>query len=384
MNGSMYLSCPATVAAPAMRETAAPSDAWPKEIAGQPVRYIWRPSIRTGQYTHPATGQRFSVSTDRMNKWIENFRRMKSNGHRVYVPLNHSAKVQDNRGYVLDMRRNGDWLEELHQYIGDDAIRDAARSRVSLNIVPNLKDGFGNVYDEAIEHSSLVVNPVILGQAEPVLAASGGTSEPGQAFVLSAETAGAEQPVMNLSDATVTALKALLGSDVSADNMAQRVSDKINAGQTALSACQQERDGLKLAATAPAGVSLLAGHSLSAMVTAAKRAKDHAVSRGAINPDTAGKLEKLLIAPAKDKQNVLALSASGLEDESAPPLALAVFEALGENKPVALGAQSGVQVLNRNVPGGEAGDEAAKQKSAEDANYEAGKRAAEEANGKRR
>jgi hypothetical protein len=332
----------------------------PKMIGGQPVTYLWRKSIKLGDYKHPATGQQFSVTPQRVEKWISNFRKMKSNGHAVYVPLNHSTKTEDNRGFVLDMRANGPWLEELHQYIGDDAARDAARSKVSLLIRPNLKDSAGNVYDEAIEHSSLVVNPVILGQDEPAIAASAAAGEakndqPGETFVLCAcqDKASASQVeyAMNLTDAQVAALKKVFGDDLTPENLIERA----GAQKTQLSAAQSEVGTLRLSATP-----VLTGPSLNAMKVAAERAAAAAVAAGAIVPAVRDKLIKRLVAPAADKVNGLALSASGIEGSDIP-LALGIFEDLAENKPIQLGTLTGAQqVINRQVPGAEAtGEDAA-------------------------
>jgi hypothetical protein len=303
----------------------------PTEIAGQPVKYQWRKSIKLGNYKHPRTGQRVDVTPERMQRWMDNFRKMRANGHRVYVPVNHSSKSEDNRGFVLDMRRDGEWLEELHQYIGDDAARDAARSHISLNIVPGLRDCLGNVYDEAIEHSSLVVNPVILGQPEPSLAASAGDAPAGETYVLSATAQPAEGSTMNLTEAQIAAIAAAVGltlaADTTGDALVARVTERVNAAatcETKLSAATAEIGTLKLAANAPR----LEGVALSAMITAAERAKNHALAVGAINPPTADKLFAMLVRPAKDKANVLALSMSSVEgDANSAPVALAVFEA---------------------------------------------------------
>jgi len=327
----------------------------PTEIAGKPCVYHWRQSLRLGDYTHPGTGRKFTITPERIERLMGNFHRMQQAGRKVYVPVNHSEKTEDNRGYVVDVRRNGEWLEELHQYIGEDAALDAARSQVSLNIVPNLKDGNGNVYDEAIEHSSLVVNPVVTGQCLPAIAASEGQPAAGETYVLAEK--GVNEMTFTLPDAQVARLKELLGGDeLTPENLTDRVSGKIAATatdtttalsathQTALGQKDQEIQTLRLSA-APT----LDGFALSAMVTASERAKNHAIAAGAISPAVADKLYKRLVKPAEDKLNKLALSASG--DNGNVPMALGVFEDLAENKPLKLGETTPVQVLERKIPG---------------------------------
>ncbi len=350
-------------------------------IAGQPVTYLWRPTIRLGNYVHPATGQRFKVTPERVGKWLTNYRLMASRGHRVYVPVNHSSRTEDNRGWVVDMRQNGEWLEELHQYIGTDAAQQAARSLVSLNIVPNLKDAHGNVYDEAIEHSSLVVNPVILGQQQPAIAASAtaGTAAKSETFILSAH--GAINMDLTLTEVQVNAIREKLGitGTLTGDDLVNRVgqiSASATTCQTQLSASQERANQLQLSATPT-----LEGFALSAMETAATRAANAAVAVGAISPAVREKLVKRLVKIG-DKHNRLALSVSGI-DGDVIPLALGVFEDLAENKPVAGGIVTGAQVLPRTVPdSGQNGAEAVANETEADL-LNVGKRIAGESNPRR-
>jgi hypothetical protein len=137
----------------------------PKELNGHPVAYFWADGIHTGRYVHPAGRFELFVDRQRLDTWAGNFRRMKEAGVDVPVPVDHSTSARDNLGFVIDVQREGDTLKLLHQLIGEDAIKLAARNKVSLAIDPNFTDGQGNTYGDCVVHSSLTPIPIVPGQA---------------------------------------------------------------------------------------------------------------------------------------------------------------------------------------------------------------------------
>ncbi len=109
--------------------------------------------------------EKFTITKERMQGWADTFVRMKGNGIKVPIPSTH-AKVSDsdfNRGWVTDMFVDDDSLVMTCELIGDDAIEAAARSDVSINAIPDFKDGKGVVYDDAITHVALCTDPVVPG-----------------------------------------------------------------------------------------------------------------------------------------------------------------------------------------------------------------------------
>jgi hypothetical protein len=89
--------------------------------------------------------------------------------------------------------------------------------------------------------------------------------------------------------------------------------------------------------------------ALTAMIDAASAKRDLAVARGAIAPAVADELFALLVQSQAGVVNTLCLSRNSMT--AAPPLALAVFDALSRNRPVPLGEITRLQVLSRIVPG---------------------------------
>lgn len=128
-----------------------------------PVAYFWKDAISVGKYTHPATGQRLKVTPERIDSWVDNFNAMRRRGIEIPAPVDHSDRAEDNRGFVVAMKRNGDTLQLLHQMIGEKGALLAARNRCSVCIEPNFVDEKGREWGESIVHSALTPKPVVSG-----------------------------------------------------------------------------------------------------------------------------------------------------------------------------------------------------------------------------
>jgi hypothetical protein len=195
----------------------------PQEVNGQPVAYFWADGIRAGRYLHPAGQFELHVDGARLDNWAENFRRMRAAGIDVPVPVDHSSSARDNLGYVIDVQREGDRLRLLHQLIGDDAIRLAARNKVSLAIDPQFVDGHGNAFGDCVVHSSLTPVPVVPGQGGFVpLSRDAGGAIVKQAMVF--------HPIADLSplrDWHVNLLRQRVGALVSGGNLTPACGDRL-------------------------------------------------------------------------------------------------------------------------------------------------------------
>ena len=159
-------------------------------IDGVPSRVLVKDIIIAGDWVHPSTGQDVEVSAERLERWASTFAAMSANGVKVYVPLGHTSDPGRNVGWVEDMWVEGNKLMARMRIIGEDGILAAARNHVSIMAVPELKDGKGNVYKDAIVHVALTPEPVISGQ-EDFIAASRGT---GNVPVLRLACGGAKMP----------------------------------------------------------------------------------------------------------------------------------------------------------------------------------------------
>jgi LysM repeat protein len=164
---------------------------YPKQIAGQPCVYLKKDLIHCGHYTHPAKGFNVPVDRKRIDDWVSNFRKMRANGVKVPINLDHSDRAADCVGYVVEMSRSGDALHALCQFIGSDAAAVAARNYVSVGIDPAYTDGQERDYGDAIVHVALTPVPIVPDQAPFTLAAStSASSAPVMAAAANSEAPG--------------------------------------------------------------------------------------------------------------------------------------------------------------------------------------------------
>ncbi|MDB5297047.1 MAG: hypothetical protein JWO31_3030, partial [Phycisphaerales bacterium] len=159
------------------RETPALGHGRPGVIDGQPVTYRWKPMISAGTYHHPnprvGRGGAFTLSRSDIVAADKHTRDwMRNEGGRPYVPTKHKGfDARDNMGWLVDTRVDGDTLWGLHQFIGEDAARVAARNETSVKLRRNFTSGRGVTYPWIVEHNALCPDPVIEGLGDFVPAA---------------------------------------------------------------------------------------------------------------------------------------------------------------------------------------------------------------------
>ena len=278
---------------------------YPREVNGQPAAYFWADGIRAGKYVHPAGKFELQVDGKRLDGWVYNFHKMREAGVDVPVPVDHSNKARDNLGYVVDVRREGQTLMLLHQLIGEDAIRLAARNKVSLGIDPNFTDGQGRAFGDCVVHSSLTPVPLVPGQ---------------EGLVPMSNEGAAGSPIFYLDGN---------GGDLSA---APAIRAKPAPARAAIAPRMDElvRRGHITPACRARLVELMDGRSGAGRVLLSMRDAVDAVD-------------------ADDPGDRSAAST----DDAADRFEAALVEALSRNVVVPLGEKSGVQMLSRVIPGEE-------------------------------
>jgi hypothetical protein len=356
----------------------------PETVAAQPCVYLWKDVIRVGRYRHPGRGFAIHVDRKRLDHWARNFSRMNANGVRVHIPADHSDAAADNRGYVLRLKRVGDRLMALCQFIGADAARDASRNEVSIGVAPTFIDGKGRTYRDAIVHVALTPVPVVPGQgrfmaaetfsapvadataaagAAPAGVLSLAQGKPYAAAANFTRRANMAQIMLPCSEETLSALHdAVPGlSDVPDEGKLDQIlqyiqsaaadSDQANLrlaeANNKLSMRDKRIEELSLAMAAPAPDPAVG----RALLEAVKAKRDLCVSRGALTPVVA---DALLAHLAPDNQLIGLSRANGGGVDAT--LALSIFSALADNRPIASGERTGPQgralhALGRSVPG---------------------------------
>lgn len=316
------------------------------DASGQPVQRFRKELIRVGEWVHPDTGQDIEVTTDRIDHWVTQFSAMKADGVKVYLPSGHTSDPAKNRGWVVEMFREGETLVGLFDAIGEDAIREASRNDVSVRVCTlDITTATGlKTYDDAIEHVALTPIPVITGQKHTVaITASRGTVNV-PAFRLS--TGGSMESLKKICAAlgiewaegmTEESATAAIMSNIEAAKASKADAEtKAKDATTALSLARAE-----LAKATPEK------HS-AAMLDLARENRtvkiDALVNAGKITPAVATDL-KSIWCPTDDAALSLSM---GMNTTFKATLA-----ALDKNDAKALGEQTKGQQLSRTTPGSE-------------------------------
>jgi len=306
--------------------------------------------LKVGVYTHPVWEWTLDITEERLHHFVTVFKEMRANGVDVEVPLDHSRSAADNLGYVVDMFVELDkegvlTLYGIHEIRGQEGIDIVRRNKnVSVAIERDFKDGQGNVYGEAIIHSSIVQQPVVPGQDDFEIAASRGTVRQIPVFTLS----NTKENKMN--EEMLQKVRELLGAsdDLTEENVLSRITEKIQSLTSKAEELQKENIDLKAKSESNSSTASKIDKNLAEqMGTTAEQQLSLLVDAGKITPAVKNKLTEALIGKTGSR-NIMALS---IGDNNAPSLLSKVIDALKENDIVQLGERTGVQVLSRSVPG---------------------------------
>ena len=133
------------------------------DAIGVPRQRFVKDLIRVGEYV--AGGIRHTVSLDRLRHWAATFGKMKAAGIEVPMPVEHTTDPEKRRGTVLSMFVEGDTLKAECEMVGEDGIRLAHTTKVSVYAPAFVQGGDGTKWHDAIEHVALTDYPVVPGQA---------------------------------------------------------------------------------------------------------------------------------------------------------------------------------------------------------------------------
>ncbi len=284
----------------------------PSRVSGLPAFYYWKDAIVVGSYVHPAGRFSLDVTRQRLDGYAENFQKMKNNGVGVPILMDHTQSAAATLGWIVDVKRRGDRLIELHQFLGESARDIGLRNKVSLGIDPNFVDGKGVRYGEAIVHSAVTPVPMVPDQ---------GTFE------------SAEEAAMSQEGDGVIVLSLACESKPAAD-----IPPQPPVAQPAAPAISPSQPAVELQM------------AMGALADAAAAKRDLAVARGGVDPAVADELFALLVRASDGALNTLMLSRHGGQG----PVALMVFDILARNQPTAMGEATAIQILSRPVPGEDA------------------------------
>lgn len=321
-----------------------------------PRRKFVKDLIRAGKYV--ANGREVSLSIADLDELAEQTTAYIANGNQVPVPDGHTDSATANRGYALEVFREGDTLYGVLEMIGDDGIKTASRSKVSINTDVNYTDGKGTTYPHVITHVALTNTPVVPDQNGfvPLAASRGGKST--RALVLSlapttesnmehltkiAAMLGVEGveslDEAGLAAAIAKAIEAMKGMSKTATEEAEKVKAELSGVKASLSKQAPEPDPVLLRIAGENRTMKLDKLVADGKLTPAAR---DGIADVFIGKDNAGL--KLSIDPAGDARFA------------------ALLDALAKNDAVKLGEQTRAQgvSLSRGTPGSAAPIDASK------------------------
>jgi len=320
--------------------------------------------MRVGVYTHPIEGWTIDVTTERMDRWIANFKAMRKAGIDVEVCVDHDLSAEAVRGYVVDMFREGDTLYATHEMIGEKGIELAQTVRnVSFCLDTDYHDSEGRAYGEAITHCAIVQQPVIprQGEFEP-LAASKKTNAGLPYIVLHYDrTDNKGTAIMDnaMTDELLEVIRELLGSgdDLTKENALSRLKERFTAAAAEkeqltkqIADLQGEIESLKASAAKADADKAVDPDALDVMAEATEAKIESLTEKAKITPKAASMLLSLLVGKPGARQAYMLSRRLSQTDVSLARQILDIFEM---NDPVELGEKTKAQALtlSRETPG---------------------------------
>lgn len=321
--------------------------------SGQPSQRFRKDLIKVGKYTKASTGQDFEITPADLDAFAKTFASMKAAGVKVPLPVGHTNDPEANRGYAEDLYVDGDSLIGTLELVGEDAIKLAGRAEVSVCITPELIDGKGNKYTNAIEHIAIVTDPVVPDQGGwiKIAASREGNEKRASAMKLSQgastmdwkELAG----MLGIADAA-TMDDAALGAAIKA-----KVQALMTAGKTAASREAELTSQLNLARSA--SVPTVADDTLDALSENVSLKIDALHGDAKISKAVGEDLKAILCGDTANRQTRRVLlsrtagKAAGLDEGKS--LADRLIESLAKNDPKELGTKTRTQLaLSRQTP----------------------------------
>lgn len=315
---------------------------------GVPRQRFVKEAVRAGRWVMPG-GNAVTVTSDRLNGWVETFEAMRQAGVGVKLMSGHTNESEKTRGDVLNIfpgksADGSDALFAIVEAVGEDAIKEVLRNDVSIYAAP-FTDGTGRKWDDALQHIALTPIPVVPGQsaAVPIAASRGGTNEvpvlrlSQEKHMFDWKPVAAALSLGELTDETAgPAILAKIGELTKLPESVKNLESQVAA---------MSRD--KTPEVDPDALDMMAKATLSRI--------DMLVEKGCINVDQKTDLESLVCGTDEKRPAVMLSRKAAQAAGHAGPMAdaiLAIFEKNKPAKPIQPGQKTNGQgvVLSRAEP----------------------------------
>lgn len=335
----------------------------PTERNGEKITYAWKVMAAPGDYTHPVDNRSFKLTEADFRQMERTHRELRDKqGYFPYFPVKHTLTPtgKENLGKVIDVIEHDGLLVGLHEIVGDEAKKIAARNESSIYFQPQWVDQFGKKWPNVIIHNAAIPDPVLTGL--------GGFVEVTPGAIAASRAADGEGalrvPIFALSRSTnmlKAALIALLAlpADATDESILDGVKTKLNAPpvkdpalETELAKVKGELDAAKIALSRSSGQLSPEMQAMQARLDESEANRltdkvDSFVSGGKLTPAQAAPI-KSFVRGANGSINQIALSRSAgkgivetMLEVAMIPKAPASGENTGAQDPIELARSSG-------------------------------------------
>lgn len=310
-----------------------------KVVEGTPIRRFRRYVLQVGQvYKKKGWPKPLNVDESRASHFLSVAEAMLSNGRPIKATSDHSnfTEAKNCMGDAVKCGRDGEWMYFDMDIRGKENIKIAEQNKdCSVEIYPQITDGKGNTYRDAIAAITFTPIPVVTGQ--PIAA-----SMADDFYSLSTEK--------NMDSPLYLSIAKLGGVDVATLTDEAIAASVVEGFIAKLSHLQGEKSALEQKVLKLSQEDAPDTRYLSLEARNADNTIDNAVRTGIIDVNTANNAKALISNKTGDSRQFTALALSLSEkDEAISSFAENLVKLLAGNKPVKTGEGSGVQLL-RLVP----------------------------------
>ena len=153
--------------------------------------YFWKEVLRVGSWTHPQTGRKVNVSSDRLDRIVGGTQEYLAAGNSVPFPKQHTLDPAKNWGFTRDIERRGDEAWALIEVTDEDAATKSIGKTVQGVSVMLERDVMepvsGKKLPDCITHVAACLDPVVGGQRNFIQLSRGDDEIKAECFVYQLE-----------------------------------------------------------------------------------------------------------------------------------------------------------------------------------------------------
>jgi len=132
-------------------------------LSQSPVVDGWQKVAYVGDFVHPVTGKKFSLSQEHFKGWKDYFEYLLENKESLPVVPNHSFDPTDRLGTVTDVKYDENSFYVKKEFTDPEMEKKVAKASFSVYIRDEQLEANGRVFPHAILHLGVTDYPVLKG-----------------------------------------------------------------------------------------------------------------------------------------------------------------------------------------------------------------------------